>query len=135
MNLFRSCLDTWDERQTLNHVPVHTPAQQAVAASADATKIDAEATPQYFSNPKSAARIVVFGHTHVPLIQAAQNHAGLKSIYVNSGTWIDSNPNLTTMHFVVITPQGTGADSQTDVKLYNFEGEVMNLMAADSARL
>ena len=70
-----------------------------------------------------------------PLIQAAQNHAGLKSIYVNSGTWIDSNGNLTTMNFVVITPQGTDAGSQTAVKLYNFEGEVMNLMVEDSARL
>ena len=78
---------------------------------------------------------MVFGHTHEPAHHAAQNHAGLKSIYVNSGTWIDHNPDATTMNFVVITPQGSAPDSETEVKLYTFEGEVMTLMAEDSARL
>ena len=35
MNLYKSCLDTWDQRQTLNHVPVHIPTLQAVAESAE----------------------------------------------------------------------------------------------------
>ena len=94
MNLFKSCLDTWDQRQTLNHVAVHIPTLQAVAEFRGRhAGTDVQATTQYFSNPKSDARIVVFGHTHESKIQAAQNHAGLKSIYVNSGTWIDSNGN------------------------------------------
>jgi UDP-2,3-diacylglucosamine pyrophosphatase LpxH len=135
MNLYKNSLDTWDERQTLNHVPVHIPTQQAVTDSPSNTATDAQATTQYFANPESNARIVVFGHTHAPTLQAAQNHAGLKSLYVNSGTWIDSNPKQTTMHFVVITPQGTDSDSLTEVKLYNFENEVMTLMAEDSARV
>ncbi len=135
MNLFKSSLDTWDQRQTLNNVAVHIPTLQAVMDSPDGAKADAQATTQYFANPESNVRIVVFGHTHGPRLLAAENHAGLKSIYVNSGTWIDNNPNQTTMNFVVITPQGTDADSLTEVGLYNFEGEVMALMAEDSARV
>ena len=75
-------------------------------------------------NPNSDKRIVVFGHTHQSKISAAQNYANEKCIYANSGTWIDNNPNMTTMktmHFVVITPQSVNASSQTLVKLYNFE--------------
>jgi hypothetical protein len=57
-----------------------------------------------------------------------------KCIYANSGTWIDNNPNLTTMHFVVITPQSVVASSQTLVKLYNFEHEVVTKMDENSLR-
>jgi hypothetical protein len=66
---------------------------------------------------------------------ASQNHSGLKSLYANSGTWIDHNPNPTTMNFVIIKPQGNDANSQTQVRVYNFQGEVMTEMAADSVRL
>ena len=38
------------------------------------------------------------------------------------------------MNFVVITPQGSNVSSQTYVKIYNFEGEVVNKMAEDSLR-
>jgi len=59
---------------------------------------------------------------------------GIKSIYANSGTWIDekSGEGGTTMNFVVITPQSSDVSSKTYVKLYNFEGEVVNKMAEDS---
>jgi UDP-2,3-diacylglucosamine pyrophosphatase LpxH len=85
-------------------------------------------------NPKSDKRIVVFGHTHQPKIIASQNYNNEKSIYANSGTWIDKNPKQTTMNFVVIIPQNADASSQTYVKLYNFEGEVVTKMAEDSLR-
>ena len=52
----------------------------------------------------------------------------------HSGTWIDKNPNLTTMSFVVITPQSTNTTSQTYVKIYNFQNEVFTKMAVDSLR-
>jgi hypothetical protein len=38
------------------------------------------------------------------------------------------------MSFVVITPQYAAASSQTYVKLYNFENEVITTMAQDSIR-
>ena len=59
---------------------------------------------------------------------------GKKSIYANSGTWVDNNPGHTSMNFVVITPQSSDASSQTLVKLYNFENEVVTEMAEDSIR-
>ncbi len=135
MNLFKGSMDNWEQRQTLNHVAVHIPILQALTDAATASGTDIQATTQYFANPDSDVRIVVFGHSHVAEVIASENHAGLKSIYANSGTWIDDNPNLTTMNFVVITPQGTDADSQTEVTLYNYEGEVMTRMAEDSVRL
>jgi UDP-2,3-diacylglucosamine pyrophosphatase LpxH len=135
MNLYNGSLDNWDERQTANHVPVHIPTMQALTEAASDTGTDDQAPLQYFSNPDSEVRIVVFGHTHVARIVPGENHAGQKTIYVNSGTWIDRNPNGSTMNFVVITPQGSDADSQTAVKLYRANDGVMEVLAADSVRL
>jgi len=98
------------------------------------TEVDNQANLQYFSNPASDKRIVVFGHTHNPLIVEDVSYDGNKCIYANSGTWIDVNPGKTTMNFVVITPQDADASSQTVVKLYNFEKEVVTLMANSSTR-
>ena len=71
-------------------------------------------------NPASEKRIVVFGHTHEPKMVASENLHNKRCIYANSGTWIDHNPDKTTMNFIVITPQSVDISSQTLVKLYNF---------------
>jgi UDP-2,3-diacylglucosamine pyrophosphatase LpxH len=134
VNLYKGIQDTWDQRQTLNHVAVNTPVDQAIAKASSVEETDNQAVLQYFMNPNSDKRIVVFGHTHVAKIISSNNYNGQKSIYVNSGTWIDRNPKLTTTNFIVITPQNTDASSQTYVKLYNFEGEVATKMAEDSLR-
>jgi UDP-2,3-diacylglucosamine pyrophosphatase LpxH len=134
MNLFKSSLDTWDQRQTLNHVAVHIPTMTALTEAVSSSGTDIQATTQYFANPQSGVRIVVFGHTHDAKILAEENHAGLKCVYANTGTWIDHNKDRTSRNVVEITPQGDDA-SLTKVRLYNFEGEVMNEMAADSLRL
>jgi hypothetical protein len=69
-------------------------------------------------------------------MEASDNHLGQKSIYANSGTWIDHNSlDSTSMNFVVITPQSNDASSQTYVKLYHFKNEVATLMAEDSLEL
>lgn len=135
MKLFKGSLDQWDQRQTLNNVAVHIPTMEALAEAPVSSGTDVQAARQYFTNTDSNVRLVVFGHTHDPKIQASDNHAGLKSVYVNSGTWIDKNPEKTTMNFVVITPQEEDATSLTDVKLYSFEGSVMTELAVDSLRL
>ncbi len=98
------------------------------------TFVDSQANLQYFLNPASDKRIVVFGHTHQPRIIEGVSFDGKKCIYANSGTWIDQNPKQTTMNFVVITPQSLDASSQTLVNLYNFEKEVVTLMANSSTR-
>jgi predicted phosphodiesterase len=117
-------------------VPVSIPVQQAIAGSAIASEMDGQAKNQYFLNTDSEVRIVVFGHTHVPKMEASNNHRGQKSIYANSGTWIDHNGlDSTAMNFVVITPQSDDPSSQTYVKLYSFKNEIVAEMAADSLQL
>ena len=135
MKLFRGVQDNWEERQTINNVAVHIPVALAIANQINFDSIDGQANTQYFRNPNSNIRIVVFGHTHVAKIIPFTNN-GIKSIYANSGTWIDNNPGVgsTTMNFVVITPQSSDVSSQTLVKLYNFENEVVTKMAENSLR-
>jgi len=136
VNLYNGIQDSWLQRQAHNHVPVNIPAEQAIAGSATASELDSQAKTQYFLNPASDARIVVFGHSHIPIMEASDNHLGQKSIYANSGTWIDHNSlDSTSMNFVVITPQSNDASSQTYVKLYHFKNEVATLMAEDSLEL
>lgn len=134
MNLYKGIQDTWDERQMLNHVPVNIPVQEAIMYAASNDETDKQADVQYFKNPNSNKRIVVFGHTHDAKIISSVNYKGEKTIYANSGTWIDHTPNPTTMNFVVITPQNDDVSSQTFVKVYNFEGEVATKMTEDSLR-
>lgn len=134
VNLYKGIQDTWNQRQALNHVAINIPVAQAISNASSAEETDSQASVQYFMNPNSDKRIVVFGHTHVAKIISSDNYNGQKSIYANSGTWIDHNPNLTTMNFIVITPQNTDESSQTYVKLYNFENEVVTKMAEDSLR-
>lgn len=135
VNLFAGVQDAWNQRQSLNHVAVNIPAAQAIANAAKASESDDQARNQYFDNPASDKRIVIFGHTHDAKIIASDNHTGQKSIYANTGTWIDHNSVAdTTMDFVVVTPQSADLSSQTSVKLYNFENEVVTKMAEDSVR-
>jgi len=134
LNLFKGIQDNWDERQTRNKVAIHIPTAHAIDSVISNTETDNQAILQYFMNPATDKRIVVFGHTHEPKIVASKNYDNKKCIYANSGTWIDHNPNKTTMNFVVITPQNNDVSSLTFVKLYNFENEVVTLMAKDSIR-
>lgn len=134
VNLYNGIQDNWEARQTLNNVPIHITTAEAIDSVNSATYTDYLAKLQYFLNPNSDKRIVVFGHTHDPKIGAPKNIDNKKCIYVNSGTWIDHNPGRTTMNFVVITPQNNDASSQTFVKLYNFENEVVTKMSENSLR-
>ena len=135
VRFYKGIQDSWTERQTRNHVAIPIPVSQAIANSGKASESEFQATNQYFLNPNSDKRIVIFGHTHDPKILASTNLNGQKCIYANSGTWIDHNAVApTTMSFVVITPQNANVSSQTYVKLYNFENEVITTMAQDSIR-
>jgi hypothetical protein len=100
------------------------------------TTVDTMAYVQYFNNPASNVRIVVFGHTHLSMLRTYTNHAGQKSIYANSGTWIDPiiPPATTHMNCVVITPQGNDAASQTTVGVYSYENSVFTELKKDSLR-
>jgi len=134
VNLYKGIQDNWETRQTMNNVSVHTTAAHAIDSVASETETDQQANLQYFQNPKSGKRIVIFGHTHVPVMRTYTSSDNKKCIYANSGTWIDHNPGRTTMNFVVITPQSSDAASQTLVKLYNYQNEVVTKMAEDALR-
>ena len=135
VKFYKGIQDSWNERQTLNHVVIPIPVSQAIAGSGKSSESELQAQNQYFLNSNSNKRIVIFGHTHDPKIIASKNLNDEKCIYANSGTWIDHNGVApTTMSFVVITPQNATASSQTYVKLYNFENEVITTMAQDSIR-
>jgi len=132
--LYDSIQDNWQERCTRNHVAVDIPAAYAFANATSGQSSDSMACIQYFANPASEVRLVVFGHTHNALLKTWINHSGLPSVYANSGTWIDSNPNRTTMNFVVITPQSNDPSSQSRVTLYNYQGKTCNKMDEKSLR-
>jgi UDP-2,3-diacylglucosamine pyrophosphatase LpxH len=133
-HLYKGIQDSWEARQTYNKVPVYIPIVVAIDSVASNAETDRQANRQYFTNPASDKRIVVFGHTHESKIVAAESYDHKKCIYANSGTWIDRNPKLTTMNFIIITPQGVDATSQTMVTLYNFENEVITKMSEESLR-
>jgi UDP-2,3-diacylglucosamine pyrophosphatase LpxH len=134
VNFYNGIQDNWEARQTYCNVAVHAETARAIDSVDSNNETDYQAILQYFMNPDSDKRIVVFGHTHESKIVASQNLDNKQCIYVNSGTWIDRNPGNTTMNFVVIIPQSTDASSQTLVKLYNFEKETVSLMDEDFLR-
>ncbi|MDY0191085.1 MAG: metallophosphoesterase [Desulfuromonas sp.] len=133
--LYAGAQDRWTERCELNNIPVAIPVVEAIAGAISNDLTDSMAITQYFENPNSDKKLVVFGHTHEPKIIPSKNLAGGKTLYANSGTWIDHNPDKTTMNFIVITPQTDAADSETAVALYNFENEVITKMDEDSVRI
>ncbi|NCC99776.1 MAG: metallophosphoesterase [Bacteroidia bacterium] len=135
VNYYNGIQDTWEERCTDNNVDVNISAADAFKYAASPTGTDTMAVIQYFSNPNSTKRIVIFGHTHVSKIKTYNNYNGQKSIYANSGTWIDENHNGSTMDFILVSPQSDNTDSQTLVTLYNFANELITEISKDSLKL
>jgi len=103
----------WEKRLLYNNVPVMTPLKDAIPGSVLTAFIDKQSNTQYFQNTKSDVRVVVFGHTHIPMILSYTNADNKGCVYVNSGTWIDKvarngktvDQDVENMDFVVITPQ------------------------------
>ena len=118
VNLYKGLQDTWDERQALNGVNVKIPADEAIAKANNYDFTDAQAKIQYCDKDASK-RIVVFGHTHGACILPGTNLTDEKTIYANSGTWIDSAGGYPTMTFVVITPPQSGSAVEI-VNLYKY---------------
>ncbi len=115
MNLYNDLFTqaNWDAREKYNNVPVMTEINKAIAGSLDTEFIDEQADLQYFQNPSSNVRIVVFGHTHAPIIKSYVNLNGKPCIYANSGTWEDQKTrdknavieqDTLKMNFIMISP-------------------------------
>lgn len=115
MNLYNDLFTqaNWDAREQYNNVPVMTEINKAIEGSLKTKFIDDQSELQYFGNPDSLVRIVVFGHTHKPMMKSYTNLEGEPCIYVNSGTWEDQktrdknaaiDQDTLNMHFVIIDP-------------------------------
>lgn len=111
--LYRNIQRTWAERQTLNQVKVPNTFAEAAVGTMLWKYFFNQAKTQYIDNPNENVDIVVFGHTHIPVIRSA----GEGKYYVNSGTWVDHNNVFDgpARQFAVIT---TG-DTDT-VSLYSY---------------
>jgi UDP-2,3-diacylglucosamine pyrophosphatase LpxH len=110
-NLFTQA--SWDERQVYNNVRALSDINTAMAGSLKTQFIDERSDAQFFQDPDSDVRIVVFGHTHIPMIKTYLNHKGQQCIYANSGSWEDKksrdkNSNIDqdqeNMDFITIVP-------------------------------
>ncbi len=110
-NLFTQA--SWDARQVYNNVRTLSEINTAMAGSLKTQFIDERSDAQYFQDPDSDVRIVVFGHTHIPMIKTYINQKGQQCIYANSGSWEDKksrdkNSNIDqdqeNMDFVTIVP-------------------------------
>jgi UDP-2,3-diacylglucosamine pyrophosphatase LpxH len=127
VNLYDGIIENWDERQDLNLVPVKIPVEEAVLGSALASFLDDQSGFQFFNNPVSDKRIVIFGHSHEARMITSLNEKQEKNVYVNSGTWIDKNK--CTMTFVVITPKKSDESAPSIVSLYQYsqKGDIKKL--------
>jgi len=119
--LYANAQRRWDEVQELNGVAVKNPYPQATVGAVDHTFFDGQAVKQYF-NLDPTVDVVVFGHSHVPLVNRFPEGYNREKVYANSGTWIDENPAGADRCFVVIE----SGEQTTDVRLmqYNADGTI-----------
>jgi len=130
MNLFSGVCSqqVWENRLAFNNVPVKTPVKDAIPGSLHTTFIDEQSNTQFFQNEASKVRIVVFGHTHKPMIASYTNTGNEECLYANSGTWIDKkikngetvDQDIQNMDFVVIMPQSADS-SMLKVERFKYE--------------
>ncbi len=130
MNLYNDLFTqaNWDAREKYNNVPIMTNINQAIVGSLKTEFIHNQADVQYFQNPNSNVRIVVFGHTHNPMIKSYTNLNGEVCVYANSGTWEDQKirdksvmieQDTLKMHFVMIAPVKSNK-KKLQVALYQY---------------
>ena len=127
VKLHQGIIETWNERQKNNLVPIRIPTKEAILKAASSSHLDDQSAVQYFNNPNSDKRIVIFGHTHEARVITSYNEKGEKNVYINSGTWIDKNK--CTMTFVVIIPQKSADSAPLYTSLYQFSknGDIKKL--------
>ncbi|MBP6065369.1 metallophosphoesterase [Bacteroides sp.] len=105
--------NSWEKRLKYCNVPVMTKINDAIVGSLNTSFLDGQSNVQYFQNPNSKTRIVVFGHTHIPMIKTFTNPNGQACVYANTGTWVDRkfrgnevvDQDVQNMDFVVIAPR------------------------------
>jgi len=99
--LFKNFQKSWEQIQTNNGVRVHSSFIDAASAqlNPDINYFPKQESIQYDGQ---GIQTVVFGHTHVPLVQTFKNGISV----LNDGSWVDTrtgNPNLTRTFAVITT--------------------------------
>lgn len=127
VNLYQGIVESWEERQANNLVPILIPTEEAILKAALSSHLDDQSANQFFINPNSNKRIVIFGHTHDARLITSYNENMDANVYVNSGTWIDSKD--LTMTFVVVIPPKDDESNKGYVGLYQYadEGKISKL--------
>jgi len=120
VNVYDGLVTSWEKRQEMNGVKVKNSAADAILGANDDDLTDLQSKLQYFDTDISK-RIVIFGHTHKAKVVPFENLKGQKTIYANSGTWIDHSLNYPNSTFVVIT-EGGNDSPLTFVNLYQYTG-------------
>ena len=103
--------DVWSSTETRNAVPVTMPVLMAILNGS--LDLSLAAAYEYMQPPvPKLFKIVVFGHTHNPMLKVYPAGNKYTGIYANTGSWVNSelcaNPVRT---FLVIRPAAwTGSD-------------------------
>jgi len=122
--LFMDIAKNWSDLQKRNKVNTVQEYAPAVLESAKLEATDQKALQDYFSVDPTVD-VVVFGHTHAPLLD--KNITGYPGkIYANSGTWIDHNiddDNGLTRTFVKVVSSKTG--DQASLYTYAEDGALL----------
>jgi len=121
--LYANAQRRWDEVQQNNRVATKNPYSEATVGAVDHKFFDKQAVKQYFDLDPTVD-VVVFGHSHVPVIDRYVEGYDKEKVYANSGTWIDENLIGLERCFVVIE----SGEQFTEVRLmeYHADGTISN---------
>ena len=121
--LFKDITLTWNKRQIYNKVPVSISTEAAIKYSIFHSYFDNMAQIQYFKNPQSKKRIVIFGHTHCACMIISNNSLDQKTIYANCGSWLDKSSYAPSMTFTLLIPPKDKTSPNTFIHLYRYKGD------------
>lgn len=98
--LFPDLQQRWEALQKANGVAKPNSFASALTMAFNHELLDEQAQKQHFQ-VDPGTDVVVFGHSHVPMVTQLSNYDRPKT-YANSGTWIDHSLNGPTGTFVAI---------------------------------
>lgn len=126
VKLHKGIIESWDERQDNNLVSVKIPLEEAVPKAALSSHLDDQSKVQFFDNPGSDKRIVIFGHSHEARVISSLDETSKKHVYVNSGTWIDKN-NCSKTFVVIAPPKKDSAPCFVSLYQYNSDKNIKKI--------
>jgi len=103
--------DVWSSTETGNAVPVKMPVLMAIINGSTDLYLTVAYEYMQYMTPK-LYKIVVFGHTHNPMLQVYPPGKQYTGIYANTGSWVNGELcNKPVRTFLVIRPgKWTGSD-------------------------